>query len=296
MSALTSFENTDAGGKGTSIVSWGSSFYSGAYCGGYCTFTTSLYQSVRDAGGIPDVNWGSTSDQGETGYTDAQIANGSQDSYITQWARAAKAWGHPFLLRFDWEMNGSWFDWGAGANGNTAADYVAMWRHVHDIFTSVGATNATWVWCPNVEFSGLTPLTSLYPGDSYVDWTCLDGYNGGSPWTSFQGVFQKSYDDVTGNLAPSKPMLIGETASTESGGSKAQWITDMLNNLPTVFPKVGGFIWYDDSTPGPGGKSDWTIETSSASKSAFANGISSSTYSGNSFADLNTTKVQPPAA
>ena len=41
-------------------------------------------------------------DQASGGYTDADIANGSQDAYITQWAEAAKAWGHPFFLRFDW--------------------------------------------------------------------------------------------------------------------------------------------------------------------------------------------------
>ncbi len=37
---------------------------------------------------------------------------------------------------------------GLGVNGDQPGEFVAAWRHVHDIFTSVGATNATWVWCP----------------------------------------------------------------------------------------------------------------------------------------------------
>ena len=35
------------------------------------------------------------------------VAEGRFDSYITRWAAAARSWGHPFFLRFDWEMNSS---------------------------------------------------------------------------------------------------------------------------------------------------------------------------------------------
>ena len=48
-------------------------------------------------------------------------------------------------------MNGNWFAWMEGVNGNQPGEYVAAWRHVHDIFTAVGATNVSWVWCPNVD-------------------------------------------------------------------------------------------------------------------------------------------------
>ena len=215
--AVNAFENTDGGGKTSSILHWGSMFYSSDYCAGACTFTTNIYQKVRDNGKIPFVSWSSQSSTGENGYTDAEIAAGSQDAYITKWAQAAKAWGHPFFLRFDWEMNASWFGWGVGANGNTAADYVAMWRHVHNIFTSVGANNVSWVWCPNIDDSpSFAPLASLYPGDAYVDWTCLDGYNGDVPWTSFHNLFLKSYNEIAGSIAPNKPMIIGEVGTTET--------------------------------------------------------------------------------
>jgi hypothetical protein len=294
-SALTDFDNQNAGSKASSIVVWGMPFHSNAWCNGYCTFTTSLYEQVRQAGMIPWISWSSEDEDGGSGYSDAQIAAGSEDSYITQWAEGAKAWGHPFFLRFDWEMNGNWFPWGAGANGNSAADYVAMWRHVHDIFTRVGATNATWVWCPNVDPSHvLTPLASLYPGSNYVDWTCLDGYNGGDPWTSFHGLFAPTYGEITGTIAPDKPMIVGETASTESGGSKATWISNMLSDMPVSFPKIHGLIWYDASTSGPGGHSDWPIESSSSAQAAFASGIASSAYATDNYSNLGSGPVPVP--
>ena len=41
-------------------------------------------------------------------------------------------------------------------------------------------------------------------------------------------------------------MIIGETASTEYGGSKAAWITDMLSTqIPLYFPKLKGFLWFE---------------------------------------------------
>jgi hypothetical protein len=180
--AVTAFEQRNAGGKHLSVVQWSSPF-SASYCGGNCNFATSTFDSVRQHGVIPFFSWANS------GISDGDIAAGNWDSYVTSWATAAKNWGHPFFLRFDWEMNAPWFNWGVGNNGTTAAQFVAAWRHVHDIFTSVGASNVTWVWCPNVDPGGkLASLSSLYPGDGYVDWTCLDGYNGNIPWTSFTNL------------------------------------------------------------------------------------------------------------
>ena len=103
-----------------------------------------------------------------------------------------------------------------------------MWRHVHDVFTAQGATNVTWVWCPNIQGPKSTSLAEMYPGDSYVDWTCVDGYNWGTDqgneWQTFNQIFAgSSYNgwyntyQLLQQLAPSKPIMIGETASSENG-------------------------------------------------------------------------------
>jgi hypothetical protein len=290
MTAASRFE--EATGKGVSLINWSSPFYLSA-CNGYCTFQTAQFETVRNHGAIPFFSWNPGPGTGE--FTDARIAAGSQDSYITNWAKAAKKWGHPFFLRFAWEMNAPWFPWGVGNNGTTAADFVAMWRHVHDIFQAVGATNVTWVWCPNVDpYNRRTPMGSVYPGREYVDWTCLDGYNGNNPWTSFKDLFKAGYEKIAEKIASWKPMIVGETAATEAGGSKAQWIADMLRVIPTEFPKIRGVLWFNKVEAGPGGHTDWPIESSATATAAFAAGIAGSEYAVNRFASIGTSPIPPP--
>ena len=175
-------------GKKLSIVNFSSPF---ANCStSPCTFynfPVDAFNNIRSHGSIPFFSWGSQSipltASTSPNFQLSDVINGTLRLLHPRVRRpTAKDWGHPFFLRFNWEMNGNWFPWAEGVNGNKPGEYVAAWRHVHDIFTSVGATNATWVWCPYVdpEQPSFRPLSSLYPGDSYVDWTCLDGYNWGT--------------------------------------------------------------------------------------------------------------------
>jgi beta-mannanase len=179
-------------------------------------------------------------------------------------------------------------------NGNRPGDYVAAWHHVHDIFTSVGATNASWVWCPNIDIQHqFTSLASLYPGDSYVDWTCLDGYNWGNTrgsWDSFDTIYSSTYHEIVDTIAPTKPMIVGEVSSSEGGGSKAAWITDMLSvQLPTNYPKIRGVVWMDTNTD----NMDWPLVSSSASQQAFAAAIQHPRFVANTFGSV-TAAIRPP--
>ncbi|HEX5983689.1 MAG TPA: glycosyl hydrolase [Solirubrobacterales bacterium] len=261
-------------------------------------FPVTPFENIRKHGAIPVLAWSSQSLPAVKVQPDFQLSDvisGRYDAYLREFASQAKAWGRPFFLRFNWEMNGSWFAWHEGANGNLPGESAKAWRHVHDIFSSVGADNATWVWCPNVEYTGSTPLASLYPGDSYVDWTCLDGYNWGTnpakpdKWKTFDQVYRASYQNIVTNIAPSKPMMIGEVASTEYGGSKAAWIKDMLARIPAEYTKVRALLWFDkfDSNM------DWPIETSSSATAAFGEGIQHPAYLGNTFDSLSTSKILP---
>jgi hypothetical protein len=247
---------------------------------GYYDFPATEMRTVRRHGATPFFSWSSQSTPSrevEPDYQLADVISGRYDDFIREWAGDANRYGQPFFLRFNWEMNGDWFPWAEGANGNRPGEYVSAWRHVHDIFSEVGATNANWVWCPNVDFEGkLQDLRSLYPGDDYVDWTCLDGYNSGSNpakpdrWRSFDQLYARSYAEVTERIAPSKPMILGEIACSEQGGSKAEWITEMLGGLPRRYPKVHGLVWFDKFDSGM----DWPLETSQSALDAFAAGIS----------------------
>src|SRR5262249_35690624 len=147
---------------------------------------------------------------------------GSYDSYFRKAAEAAKAM--PFneiLIRFAHEMNGDWYGW----SGNPTA-YVEAWRRMGSVFRSVGASNVKFVWAPNVD-NGSHPFAAYFPGNEWVDYVGLDGYNWGTAgigenkWQSLSEVFKASYEKLT--QMSTKPVMITETSSSEAGGDKAAW-------------------------------------------------------------------------
>jgi hypothetical protein len=152
MNAVSKFEQ-DAG-KSASAVHFFQPF---ANCNPGCSFyrfPKAPMESIRGHGSIPVLSWSSQSIPSSLNEPDFQLSDvisGRYDGFIREFAEEARAWGHPFFLRFNWEMNGNWFPWAEGVNGNQAGEFVAAWRHVHDLFAAAGATNVTWVWCPFVE-------------------------------------------------------------------------------------------------------------------------------------------------
>ncbi len=207
------------------------------------------------AGRIPLVNW-------EPAKIDfARIADGSLDATIRARANGAKALGKKFFLDFAAEMNGdeAW-------SGNNAKLYVSAYRHIHDIFVAAGATNVVWAWCPNVTDTpgGNRTTMDYYPGDAYVDWTGVDGYNWGTRnggWQSFEKVFKNIYPLLA---KKKKPILIGEMASSQAGGDKAKWIDEIIPTLRGNFPLIKGVVWFDINK-----EADWRISSSPESEAAF---------------------------
>jgi len=213
-------------------------------------------------GRIPLVNW-----EPFTPKLD-DIIGGTHDTMIHQRATAAKALAKPFFLDWGAEMNGDWSPWGGAQNGSSPDQYVAAYQHIHDIFVGDGATNVVWAWCPNVTDEpreAWNETMGYYPGDAYVDWVCVDGYNWGTTsggrWQSFQQVFASVYPKLA---AKGKPILIGEMASTETGGDKAAWIDGMIPALKASFPLIRGLVWFDINK-----ETDWRIASSTASRDAF---------------------------
>jgi len=300
MNAVASFEA--GAGKSASMVQFFQPF---AQCGGadcsFYSFPTTPMDDIRDHGSIPVLSWSSQAIPSTLSQPDFQLSDvisGRYDEYIAEFAAEARDWGHPFFLRFNWEMNGNWFPWAEGVNGNVGGEYVAAWRHVHDIFAAAGATNVSWVWCPFVDPGGsMTDLTSLYPGDSYVDWTGLDGYNWGtnpaSPrgWRSFDQLFRSTYDEIVEGIAPSKPMMLAEVGSSEHGGSKADWIRDALARVPTEYRQIRALLWFDKFDD----NMDWPIETSAPATAAFAEGVQQPVFVGAGYSGLSGGAIAPPS-
>lgn len=219
------------------------------------------------------------------------INAGTHDSYITTFATDAKNWGKPFILRMMWEMNASWFVWGASRSGNTAAKYVSAWQRIHGIFQTVGVPNCQFAWVCNDERSGTAAhgvaLEDCYPGDAYVDWIGVDGYNFGATnpnglWNSFDTVFGSTYDRLL-TLAPTKRMMIGEIGCVQDSSNKAQWHTDMFAALSSRFTKIEMLLLFDQREIRSGSPFYWWFDSvgDTNAKNAFASGIGGARFNTN---------------
>jgi cellulose synthase (UDP-forming) len=233
-------------------------------------------EMIEHRGSVPEITWEPwDSTKGlrapQPRYALRNIVDGKFDAYIHTWARALAAYGKPVRLRFAQEMNGNWYPWGAGTNGNTPAEFVAAWRHVHDIFAAAGARNVQWVWSP---VSGAPK--QYFPGVQYVNRlgvTCLNGgttaFNEG--WRSFAAICGESIQQLH-TLAPALPIDLSEVGSAEAGGSKAAWITGMFAYL-AHHPEVKSLIWFDLDK-----QANFALETSSAAGRAFREGAQAARY------------------
>ncbi len=223
-------------------------------------WTAAVTRDDIQAGRIPFVNW-------EIFDADLDdIIGGVYDNMLAERAKDAKALGVRIFVDFGAEMNGDWSPWGGAQNGNSADKYVAAYRHVHHALAE--ADNLIWLWCPNVSDeprAEWNAAMNYYPGDDYVDWTCVDGYNwgdaGGAGWQSFEEIFAKIYTQLA---AKNKPIMIGEMASAESGGNKAEFIKGIVPTLKSKFPLIKGLVWFDINK-----ETDWRISSSPESEAAF---------------------------
>jgi len=271
----------DASGKRLAIIHW----Y--ALWGGWkSAISPTDLQLVHSRGSVPMITWepwAATPNDPAWTLREA-ILSGKNDAYITSWAQGLASYGQPVLLRFAHEMHNHSYPWALGVNGNTAAEYVAAWKHVHAIFVRNGATNVKWVWNPNT-MGATTAATylplyrSLYPGDEYVDWLGLDIYNTGPSldwgapyWRTFAQVLAEPYKAITS--ISGKPLILPEVGAPETGGSKATWITDALQTqLPLMFPQVRALVWFDVKK-----EENWPLSSSSAAYSAWTTGSRLAAY------------------
>ena len=265
---VTSFERTIHARVG--IIMWFADW-------AHAKLESSQLRAVASRGAVPEISWepwnyarGLRTPQPQ--YSLSSIIDGRHDAYIRSWARGLRAYGGPVLLRFAQEMNGSWYPWCEGVNGNRPGQFVQAWRHVHAIFAAEHATNVKWVWSP-VSRIAIPINLSQYPGGAYVDVLGLSGFNGGSalPWTgwrSFASLFDSTLATLH-RLAPQKPIQISEVSSAEQGGNKAAWITAMFDDLGR-HRQVSSVVWFDLRK-----QTDWRLNSSTRAGQAFAVGVAS---------------------
>jgi mannan endo-1,4-beta-mannosidase len=218
-------------------------------------FSISYAETARQHGAtlLIDLDPGNTSC--------ASIAAGHQDAFLESYAESVKAFGHPVIISFGHEMNGTWYPW--GWTHTKPAAFVQAWRHVVDVFRQVGADNVTWLWTINSVASYEGPIADYWPGASYVTWVAFDAYYY-SPDDDFSGVFGPSIAAL--RHLTTKPILIGETAAGQLSGQASK--------IPGLFAGVLragllGFVWYDQGQTDGVFHQDWRLEGNPGAVASF---------------------------
>ncbi len=228
------------------------------------------------AGYIPHLTWEPWLWSDKEAINLDKIIAGQFDAYIGNFAKGAKAYGQTLFLRVGHEFNGNWYPWAVSKNNNDPEKYKKAYIHIHDIFESAGADNVQWIWAPNCssvpDTSWNDPLLA-YPGDKYVDWVGLDGYNFGSTqswskWVSFSEVFGSMYEKLSGAI-PGKPFMIAEFACAERDGDKSAWVASLESELKN-YPLIRSIVWFDLNK-----EADWRVNSSPEVLKAFKKALAS---------------------
>lgn len=216
------------------------------------------------------------------------IAAGEADGHIRRVARELRDASSPILLEPGWEMNGDWsYPWQGIENGGQGAPalYVAAWQHMVEIFRSEGAHNVRWVFSPNVgnPVAGTAEGQAhwnwyghYYPGNEYVDYLGLHGFNAPSVWSTPYITFRQLFDSASSDRMlsdmtdryPRKPIIISEFAAEEGpDDAKAEWIRDAYRQIANHGSVVGA-IWFNMNK-----ETDWRVDSSQSALAAYRTAI-----------------------
>jgi Glycosyl hydrolase family 26 len=231
------------------------------YSGWGESFRSSFAATARQHGAQVMVNM-------DPGPSLAAIARGDGDGYLRRFAAELKAFGHPVVLAFGHEANGDWYRY--GYRHQPAADYIAAYRKVHDVITSAGAKDVTWLWTVNVPVGKQTlPPSADWPGAAYVTETGIDGYD----WTGKEDFAQEFGPAIAAvRKLSAVPVLIAET-SVVPGKDAAAQVTGLLDGIRTY--GLLGLVWFDTDKAGyrhTADTHDWRLQDDPAALAAFRAG------------------------
>lgn len=191
------------------------------------------------------------------------ILRGEYDDVLREYANQFKDFGHPVLFRLNNEMNGTWTIYSGIADMCDPELFTSAWRYMYKFFEKEGVNNLIWVFNPND--GNYPPLkwnnqVSYYPGNEYVQFIGITGYNTGTYFQSKTGEHWRTFDEIYGGINKdyypiykSFPWIIGEFASSSVGGDKAKWIDGMFKSLPK-YKNIKAAVWWSYYDPDPATK------------------------------------------
>jgi hypothetical protein len=213
-----------------------------------------------------------------TRVTWSDIASGRYDSDLVKQAHGIASIGAPVFVTFDHEPDNP-----TKASRGSPADFIAAWRHVHDVFERAGARNAVWVWVVMGWPPAIPRAALMWPGNRYVDWISWEAYNASGCRSSL--IDSANYRTFEQTLLPfyrwlltegpsrgidiHKPMMLSEAGSVAYPGDPAR-SADWYAGIPEVlarYPDIRAIGLWD--RPGTG-TCDYEFSAHPAAQSAVA--------------------------
>ena len=197
-------------------------------------------------------------------YSWETIASGALDqSVIIPEAIRLRNFSTTVFLSFAAEADSS------GPSQGSPGQFVAAWRHVHDLFARLKVRNVVWVWTTTGYLPHASTIAAMYPGNSYVDWIGYDPYNyffcRNSPWQSFSQTIGPFYQWLSAHHF-GKPIMLteyGTSADRANPGLEASWYRDIAPAIKK-YSGIKALILWNSST----GQCSFTLSGESAQAQA----------------------------
>jgi hypothetical protein len=195
------------------------------------------------------------------------INSGAYDNLFKKYASSSAAYGYPIILAPFAEFNLNEAPWQYSLNGNTPEKFVQAWRRVHGFFA--GVTNVTFALAynnQNIPDDGKNNFKDYYPGDDYVNFVAVDGFNFGTSTEDSQN-FNQIFDPIMPTLESFKKPIILTSIGSLSYPQKAHWIRFGLDAYLKEHPNIVGWVYFNFNDVAL--NRDWSIDTDPASLATF---------------------------
>lgn len=226
-------------------------------------------ENIWQRGQIPHVWWQPFfSGRDSTSKSVArEVANGDHDETIETWADTLSRWAirdegpdRRLYLNLAPEMNGDWSPWSPAVGSDDEADFVAMWRRIHDtlMHSELESDHLKWIWTLDTTTRDVD-REAVYPGDEYVDWISLHGYNwtNWGDWKTPEEVYGRSVERI--QSIADKPLAVTEfgcSSEADDEGhdphAKNEWISKVYDYFEEVGVKMALWLNIDSET-------DWAV-------------------------------------
>lgn len=211
-------------------------------------------RAAYDKNAIPMITWepwiselmstDSIVGQNEWTSTFRLIAEGNFDTYIKEFIQTLALYDKPIFLRYAHEFDNPQYPWST-AKDNSTTDFIAAWRHIHNIIKNEHAHKIMMVWNPWKS----NTMARHYPGDKYVDWIGLtmlnyDALNSDGKLHRFEDLYKPFKHEL--QTFTRKPIMLAEFGSLNFDKGQEEWLNNAFSSISS-FNEISALVFFNSA-------------------------------------------------